>query len=236
MRKTSSGAFPKASAGGPRIAVLCKQAQRRHLQDVLAACGLLVVAMVVGVEEALASLDLAIVDLALVAFEPGNTGDVLGLSRLADAVPIVAMVTAAYDVDALDVLLGEACVCVGYESSSSEVETAISAALGGRALFLGPAADRAVSQARSRRALAADGLKLRSALSKRELEVLNLMARGWNNQEIGAALFISPTTVKDHVAHILAALRCRNRVEAAAIAIRSGAVPVGDAGSLRRVS
>jgi DNA-binding CsgD family transcriptional regulator/tetratricopeptide (TPR) repeat protein len=59
-------------------------------------------------------------------------------------------------------------------------------------------------------------------LSKRELEVLNLIAQGRTNREIGDRLFISQKTVGVHVGNILAKLGVSGRVEAAAVAIRLG--------------
>ncbi|MEZ4868369.1 MAG: LuxR C-terminal-related transcriptional regulator [Caldilineaceae bacterium] len=53
-------------------------------------------------------------------------------------------------------------------------------------------------------------------LSERELEVLHLVATGQSNREIGAALFIAPTTVKKHLSNIFGKLGARNRTEAAA--------------------
>jgi DNA-binding NarL/FixJ family response regulator len=48
-------------------------------------------------------------------------------------------------------------------------------------------------------------------LSGREREVLELVARGWSNQRIGAHLFISPITVRNHVSHILTKLQLSDR-------------------------
>jgi DNA-binding CsgD family transcriptional regulator/tetratricopeptide (TPR) repeat protein len=59
-------------------------------------------------------------------------------------------------------------------------------------------------------------------LSKRELEVLALIAKGRTNREIGDRLFISQKTVGVHVGNILAKLGVSGRVEAAAVAIRLG--------------
>jgi len=59
-------------------------------------------------------------------------------------------------------------------------------------------------------------------LSERELEVFRLVARGLSNAEIGQELFISETTVKTHVTHILAKLGLRDRVQAVVLAHQTG--------------
>ena len=64
-------------------------------------------------------------------------------------------------------------------------------------------------------------------LSDREREVLGLVARGLNNAEIAGKLFLGETTVKTHVARILAKLRVRDRIEAVVVAYESGLVRPG---------
>lgn len=61
-------------------------------------------------------------------------------------------------------------------------------------------------------------------LSERELQVLELVAAGVPNREIAATLFISPETVKSHLAQILRKLPARDRTHAAVKAIRLGLV------------
>jgi len=68
-------------------------------------------------------------------------------------------------------------------------------------------------------------------LSRREREVLTLIADGRTNREIGERLFISQKTVGVHVGNILAKLGVSGRVEAAAVAIRLGLTETGPAGT-----
>jgi DNA-binding CsgD family transcriptional regulator len=61
-------------------------------------------------------------------------------------------------------------------------------------------------------------------LSERELQVLQYMASGRSNKEIGQVLYISENTVKAHVKSILAKLDAMGRTEAIAIATKRGLI------------
>jgi DNA-binding NarL/FixJ family response regulator len=62
-------------------------------------------------------------------------------------------------------------------------------------------------------------------LTERELAVLELVAVGKTNREIGEQLFMAQKTASVHVSRILAKLDVRSRVEAATAAQRLGLVP-----------
>lgn len=63
-----------------------------------------------------------------------------------------------------------------------------------------------------------------AVLSPREGEVLQLVAKGATNKEIGEALFISENTVKTHLQNIMEKLHLANRSQAAAYAVKKGLV------------
>jgi len=65
-------------------------------------------------------------------------------------------------------------------------------------------------------------------LSEREREVLALVARGLTNKEIGARLFLSDHTVRNHVSRILQKLGLSRRSEAAAVAVRRRLIQLED--------
>ena len=64
-------------------------------------------------------------------------------------------------------------------------------------------------------------------LTRREVEVLKLIARGASNKDVAAQLVISPKTAGSHIEHIYAKLGVSNRAEAGLFAVQHGLLPEG---------
>jgi DNA-binding NarL/FixJ family response regulator len=73
-------------------------------------------------------------------------------------------------------------------------------------------------------------MKRRERLTRREWQILALVAEGWRNKEIAGHLHISPDTVKTHLTMVYLTLGVKNRAAAAAYFARHGRgwVFVGD--------
>jgi DNA-binding NarL/FixJ family response regulator len=97
---------------------------------------------------------------------------------------------------------------------------AIRIVAGGDAL-LSPAITKRVIKQFTRIAHPAPRKEL-NELTERELDVFRLIARGLSNAEIGRELYISDTTVKTHITHILQKLDLRDRVQAVVLAYETG--------------
>ena len=79
------------------------------------------------------------------------------------------------------------------------------------------------------------GRERSGGLTRREMEVLQLLALGLDQPKIAERLVISPKTVSKHIEHILEKLPARSRAEAVAIAYQRGLhAPSADVIPLRR--
>lgn len=70
------------------------------------------------------------------------------------------------------------------------------------------------------------GSRLLAQLSPRELEVLQLVAEGLSNKEIGARLGIAENTIKIHVANIFTKLGVSDRTQALVVALKRGIIDI----------
>jgi DNA-binding NarL/FixJ family response regulator len=115
------------------------------------------------------------------------------------------------------------------DSSAEELCAAVRAVARGQMLLQGQSAAQLLAGLQAEGAAAArassDGPHQQDfGLTEREREVLRCIARGLNNAEIAADLFISDATVKTHINHIFAKLGARDRAHALILAQQHGLV------------
>lgn len=111
------------------------------------------------------------------------------------------------------------------DAGGDQLVDAIRVVASGEALIAPSVTKRLISEfAKRPEAGEVEGL---GELTERELEVLAQVARGLSNAEIAEELYVSETTVKTHVSHILTKLHLRDRVQAVVIAYESGLVIPG---------
>jgi len=97
----------------------------------------------------------------------------------------------------------------------------------GDALLAPSVTRRLIAEFTARPSADAEASPALDELTERELEVLSQLARGLSNAEMAEALFVSETTIKTHVSHILTKLELRDRVQAVVVAYESGLVQPG---------
>ncbi len=167
--------------------------------------------------EALSVLGSETVDIVLLDARMPDHDGIWTLNKIRETNPdLPVLMLSTYDTEEyVDQSL--AAGAAGYllkEASSQQLAEAIDTALGKRGIYLHPAvAQRVLARGRGEEK---DG----SGLSERELEVLQLLAKGATNDEIASALFLSEKTVKSHLSSIFRKLRVTNRTQAASKAIR----------------
>ncbi|QPK79043.1 response regulator transcription factor [Corynebacterium lizhenjunii] len=133
--------------------------------------------------------------------------------RQLESAPKVLVVT-NYDTDA-DILGAIESGAVGYllkDAPPAELVSAVRSAAEGDSALSPVVADKLMTRVRTPR----------SALTPRELEVLQLVAAGASNRQIGEDLMLSEATVKSHLVHIYDKLGVRSRTSAVAAAREQG--------------
>ena len=127
------------------------------------------------------------------------------------------LVLTTYDTDA-DILRAVEAGATGYllkDTPRERLFPAIRAAARGETVLAPTVATRLVSRMRR---------PAQEALTSREVEVLELVARGSSNADIAAALFISEATVKTHLLHTFAKLGVDDRTAAVVAALERGII------------
>ena len=167
--------------------------------------------------------DVVVMDLHM----PGMSGvdATRALATRAPASRVLVLTVSSNDEDVMDAMLAGACGYMLKDASTDELVAAIRAAAAGEHTISPKIAARLLARLRDAQSTAARSSgTARAELTQRELEVLRLLSEGKPNAEIAGELFITPKTVTNHVASILAKLQMESRLQAAVYALKSGIV------------
>jgi two-component system, NarL family, response regulator YdfI len=207
----------------PEIRVLVVSANafaRAGLASLLTGLPNMIVAGTAGVSEAGFLAGQLLPDVALVDAAEGELEDLDAIARFSSAQPSIPIVALAADQGGLAQALAFGASAILPSGSSPEtIGAALVAATQG--LVVMPRADLE-SLLPVEEPVEAAVTAPKESLTPRELEVLQLMARGLTNRQIARRLQISEHTVKFHAAAILGKVNARSRAEAVARAIGLG--------------
>lgn len=153
---------------------------------------------------------------------PGGDGVTATRSIVGSGSAVRVLVLTMFDLDeyVVDALRAGASGFVLKTAGPAELLRAVHACAAGE-LALGPTVTARLVAGYLESAPPPDDGRLAS-LTPRELEVLRAMADGLSNAEVGKRLHLAETTVKTHVARVLAKLAVRDRVQAVVLAHRHG--------------
>jgi DNA-binding NarL/FixJ family response regulator len=149
--------------------------------------------------------------------------------RIASEAPdtkVIMLTTFDLDDYVYEALRGGAAGFLLKDAPADDLIDAVRIVADGGALLAPSITKRLISEFANRSQPAAQPQGLKD-LTERETEVLGLVARGLSNTEIAEELFVSETTVKTHVSHMLTKLHLRDRVQAVVLAYESGLVRPG---------
>jgi DNA-binding NarL/FixJ family response regulator len=110
------------------------------------------------------------------------------------------------------------------DAGPAELLHGIRVVAAGEALLAPRITRRLIAQFTARRTADKTAEQRLSVLTQREREVLALVGQGMANNEIGAALFLSPATARTHVSHAMVKLGARDRAQLVVIAYQTGLV------------
>ena len=197
------------------------------LQSILdEAAGFLIVAAVSGGEAAIDAVAACQPDVVLMDLRMPGGGGARATARICAVQPHPAVLVLTMSDDDDSVFAALRAWARGYllkESSSDDITRAVRSVARGEAVFGPKIADRVVGFFAAARGRGPDPFP---QLTAREREILDLLARGWDNVTIARRLVVSDKTVRNHVSTVLTKLQVASRAEAVALARDAGVGPV----------
>ena len=172
-------------------------------------------------------------DVAVMDIRMPNLDGVAATRRLTspgDCKPVKVLAITTFDLDeyVVEALRAGASGFLLKDATPDELVHAVRVIGAGNALLAPTVTKRLLDQyARRLPPATPPSVEMLDTLTNRELAVLNLLARGHSNAEVGQALHLAETTVKTHVAHLLAKLGLADRVHVVVFAYESGLVKPG---------
>jgi len=192
------------------------QALREGLELLLGRDGMEVVASASTAEEGRELVERHDPDVALIDIQLGEESGIELTAQLIDANPDrrIVLYTGSNQIDLL--ISGLDSGARGYalkEGTQSELRTAIATVAEG-GTYVDPRLHPAL--------LSTKVTQTQKALSKREREIMDLLAQGLTGEQVAEKLVLSPETIKTHIRNAMNKLEAHTRVHAIAIALREG--------------
>ena len=142
------------------------------------------------------------------------------IKQVAPSAKIIMLTVSDEEADLYDAIKNGASGYLLKDASIDQVAQAVRVVADGQSLISPSMAAKLLEEFKTISTAGAKQDVIMPKLTDRELEVLNLVARGLNNREIARDLFISENTVKNHVRNILEKLQLHSRMEAVMYAVR----------------
>ena len=216
------------SALSPRVLLVDDhEIYRAGLRGLLEEAGIDIVGEAANGENALALVEEKHPNIVIMDLNMPGMGGIEAARQIATLAPltrVIMLTVSSAAPDITDAVLAGACGYLLKSATTQEIVSGITAATRGDALLSPSVAAKLLERVREAPARPNIPDPASASLTDREIEVLRLLSSGMDNAEIGRTLFISPSTVKNHISSILLKLQIENRIQAAVYAVRSGLV------------
>ncbi|MFD9947472.1 response regulator [Nonomuraea sp. NPDC059023] len=168
--------------------------------------------------------DIVLMDIRMPKLDGIQATAQIAQTRGLEQVRVLILTTYDTDEHVFDALEAGAGGFLLKDAGPAELLHAIRVIADGQALLAPRITRRLIGQFTARRRATQIAEDRLAVLTEREREVLALVGRGLNNDEIGKELFLSPATARTHVSHAMTKLGARDRAQLVVIAYQTGLV------------